>query len=325
MERVDMTETDVRNLTPGDLEALQERAAKNDAEACFTLSRYYSPKSAGKTRKYREKAAELDHPIALLMLASERLTSSNPRARESAFPLLLRAATLGRPEAMCNLANCYRVGLGCTPDIHTALEWYQKAADTEYPAAMFNMGLYYRDQFKKHSSPQDRETALKWLRKAAGKGMLEAQVELYSFFQDQGCSPEEEQEAFRWCMAAAGQGHLVAMYDLALFYRKGFGVEKDLSRMAHWFLMSAKGGQAHAQYNTGVAYLNGEGVERDVAAGISWLEKSAGQNDLSAIRALYSIFGSDSFGHKDMKKHRLWLTRAAKLGDPAARQRLSQI
>lgn len=313
-----MRDEGVPSLAPGELKALQQRAMRNDAEACYTLAQYYAggkEKNMSKSNRFMEKAAALEHPAALFAAASKRLCCGNPHARKGAFRLLQRAAELGVADAMNNLGNCYIAGLGCEADEELARVWHRKAADSGSPAGMFNVGVYYSRQFEISGERKAMASALLWLRQAAERGLKEAQLELYRLLQDYGRSPEEAQESFRWCLAASQQGDLEAMYDLALMYRKGFGVEKDWGKMAHWFLKSAQGGLAHSQFNLGIAYLNGEGLEKDVETGVMWLKESAAQKDIMAIKALYTIYGCSEYGHENPKESFRLLRLAAEMGD----------
>lgn len=54
-------------------------------------------------------------------------------APEQAIPWLERAAEQGSARAMSLLGSCCRDGDGVEADAEKAVQWYQKAADLEYP------------------------------------------------------------------------------------------------------------------------------------------------------------------------------------------------
>ena len=53
-----------------------------------------------------------------------------------------------------------------------------------------------------------------------------------------------------------------------------------------WYRQAAEQGNAYAQNNLGVCYYNGEGVEQSYDEAVRWYEKSALQNNVTAMRNL---------------------------------------
>jgi len=93
-------------------------------------------------------------------------------------------------------------------------------------------------------------------------------------------------EAVKWFRKAAEQGFVDAQMNLGVCYGKGEGVEKDEAEAVKWWRKAAEQGNAHAQFNVALAYGRGEGVAKDEAEGIWWLRKAAAQNLKEAIELL---------------------------------------
>ena len=83
-------------------------------------------------------------------------------------------AAQGNAEALFNLGQLYRQGLGVGKDAEKAEGYYIRAAERGHAAAQSNLGtmLYFREQ-----NP-DRQTALEWWRKAAAGLDVRAQYML---------------------------------------------------------------------------------------------------------------------------------------------------
>ena len=70
--------------------------------------------------------------------------------------------------------------------------------------AEYNIGMMYRSG---KGVPKDDAEALKWFRKAAGRGMLKAMFNVgLSYHAGKGV-PQDEFEAMRWFKKAADMGH----------------------------------------------------------------------------------------------------------------------
>jgi TPR repeat protein len=75
-----------------------------------------------------KKAAELNHPEALLKLGLMHQEGSDPQCLVEAFVCFSKAATLGQVDALVRLGECYEEGDGTEVDIAKALEAFDKAA-----------------------------------------------------------------------------------------------------------------------------------------------------------------------------------------------------
>ena len=168
-----------------------------------------------------------------------------------ALELLLEAAERGHVQAQNRMAICYGKGhLGLPKDEKLAIVWYQKAAEQNYPAAQYNLGIQY---LKGNGVEKDIAKAIPWYTRAAERGSADAQ------------------------------------FNLAVCYDIGEGVSPDIETAVKFYKKSADQDNMNAQYNLGVCYLNGRGVPKDILVGIDWLQKSANNGNLESRSALEQL------------------------------------
>lgn len=123
------------------------------------------------------------------------------------------------------------------------LEQLLRAAAPGDPEAEFRLAEYY---YKCYEEGDDGEKALKeavkWYRKAAGKGSAGAQFELGWCYQEGRGVEEDPEKAVGWFRIAAEQGYPEAQYWLGWCYQYGKGVEEDMEEAVKWFRAAAKQG-----------------------------------------------------------------------------------
>jgi TPR repeat protein len=106
--------------------------------------------------------------------------------------------------------------------------------------------------------------ALASLRRSAGRGNPDAQVELGMCFAAGTGVPKDEREAARLYRLAADKGHAEAQLKLGNCFLNGIGVAKDGSEAARLFRLAADQGNSSGLCNLGFCYQNGIGVPVDV-------------------------------------------------------------
>jgi TPR repeat protein len=119
--------------------------------------------------------------------------------------------------------------------------------------------------------PQDFEKAAMWFRKAADKGVVEAQYHLgHQYDYGQGVT-QSHVLAASWYQMAAKQGYAPAQNMLGLLYELGQGVPKSFPLAEKWFRQAADRGLPSAQRWLGDNYYHGRGVPRDYEQAYFWL------------------------------------------------------
>ncbi|MDI9529237.1 MAG: tetratricopeptide repeat protein, partial [Candidatus Cloacimonadota bacterium] len=100
--------------------------------------------------------------IAVLLLCGSSLFASPTFSQE-----LLARAQAGDASAQCDLAWCYKEGLGIKTDCVEAVKWYRLAADQGLASAQYNLAWMYS---KGEGVVQDNKEAVKWYRLASDQG-----------------------------------------------------------------------------------------------------------------------------------------------------------
>ena len=100
-----------------------------------------------------------------------------------------------------------------------------------------------------NSVTQDQAQAVRWMRKAAVKGLAEAQVALGLMYREGNGIEEDDAESCIWLNKAAVQGIADAQSALGEMYRDGAGVGKDPVMAFKWFTLAAGNGDESAKTN----------------------------------------------------------------------------
>ena len=294
-------------------------------------------------------------------------------AQYLAFFWYHKAAEQGYTLAQYNLAWMYQNGEGIEKNPEKAIDWYRKAAEQRekghayeqgYTLAQFQLaGIYknlanmYKDMYKNEESLKEESLkkakenfgeAIKWYRKAAEQGHVEAQFQLAGIYKNLANmykdmykneeSLKEESlkkakenfgEAIKWYRKAAEQGHVEAQFQLAWMYLHGEGVEKpDFKLVFFWYHKAAEQGYADAQYNLALMYVLGEGVEQNLQEAFSrykteqgidlaqhlvffWYHRAAEQGLVEAQYNLAGMYKNGQGVERNLQKAFDWYHKAA--------------
>ncbi len=125
----------------------------------------------------------------------------------------------------------------------------------------------------------DYAAALQLWEPLADQGDADAQVALSMLYLLGKGVPQDNNTSVLWLTKAAEQGHIGAQISLGLAYEKGSGVAKSDSSAVTWFRRAAQQGNAVAQYYLGSKYAHGEGVPQDFLLAYFWLNIAASHLD----------------------------------------------
>jgi len=203
------------------------------------------PKDADASMAWIIKAAAKNHPEALYDLAVHGFESrTNPASAQLAHDYMLRAAQLGHREAQFQCAmSCFRGDP--TQDVEGGKAWLLKAAENEWPRAEFALfQLYYNGQAPSKNCPAyplDKAEAVKWLRRAADHGNLQAQA-ILAVMLIRGVDMEPNKaEAGKRLRAAAEHGCAEAQNDLGFAILHGDVASTNATEAAMWFKLAMEG------------------------------------------------------------------------------------
>lgn len=130
-----------------------------------------------------------------------------------------------------------------TGNKEVAIRWYRKAADQGNVEAMVRLAWALMD------GDGNSQEIIKLYRKAAGAGHPVAQHQM-GYFSDGA-------ESIAWYRKAAAQGYRSSLATLGQFYLRGTNVPKDDVEALKWFKLAMEQGDLNSQWN--VAYLRERG------------------------------------------------------------------
>lgn len=154
------------------------------------------------------------------------------------FEKLLQDAENGSLTALKYLGDIYLDGLeenNIKPELHKAIEYYEKAADGGMESALLDLGYIY----------------------CAGRYM-----------------EPDYQKGLAYYERAAALGNTIALGNLGMAHCNGYGVQKDEKKGFNYFLKAAEGGNADAMQQISEMYKHGIGIKKDKKASAYWQEKS---------------------------------------------------
>lgn len=206
-------------------------------------------------------------------------TASEATLREAA-ELYAKAADLGLPAAMYELARAYDKGRGVGRDLATAAQWYRKAADAGHPGAMASLGTMHE----------------------FGEGV---RLDLI--------------EALRLYRIAAESGDPHAMTNLGYLYAEGKGVARDAVAARRWYGEAAEKGHARAMFNLALMHMRGTGGRPDLVEAVRLLKSAADRGHAGAMRELAVLFDEGRGVARNPREAARYLLMAYKAGDRQAR------
>lgn len=182
-----------------------------------------------------------------------------------------------------------------------------------------------------HLSALDSEKEiLKWTRKAADNGIMQAQFALGEIY---ARHPDTVKDAVTWYRKAAEQGHPDALYRLGEILSTGAeGIAANAEESSHMYqiaaseyLVYAQMGNPEYQYSLGSMYRHARGVEKNMTTALKWISKSAMQGHARAQLALGRIYAKGIDVPRDDRQARYWLDMAAAQGHDEAVAALEQL
>lgn len=137
---------------------------------------------------------------------------------------------------------------------------------------MFQIGdsYYSYGSNKIPGVPHDNIEAVKWYRKAADLGNLDAVHALLGYYDGDTFRHRDTVESAKWCRKAADLGDRRAMHRVAELYSIGNGVPVNYTEAANWYRKAADLGDSDAMRLLGGCYAEGKGVGKDDVQAYMW-------------------------------------------------------
>ena len=155
-----------------------------------------------------------------------------------------------------------------------AFEIIKQKAENGDLSAQYELGAYYLTGTA--TVPQDLEKAVYWIKKAAEKGYLNAQLQLAMCSEYGQGVPQSIDDAVFWYKQAAEQGNATAQNSLgALYYNR----LKEYDKAFYYYTLAAKQNFTPALYNAGYCKMNAHGTEKDAVVAIKYWRQAIEQNN----------------------------------------------
>jgi len=179
-------------------------------------------------------------------------------------------ARAGDAEAQSRLGTMLLVGVGVSKDPEQAEAWLRKAAEQQYPPALFQLGtLHRRGQGR---VGRDFLSASRELLAAADLGDANAKLALGLL-----CKPDEPDAgaALRKRYDDASNGDVAALFDVGAVFDSGVCTDRDPAFASWWYEQAAAKGHVPAMER--LAFLDfGSSANRETAAAADfWLARAA--------------------------------------------------
>ena len=204
---------------------------------------------------------------------------------EEAVRLYQRAAELGNPVGLSEMAVRHSSGDGVARDPAESVRLLKQAAESGHGAAQLTLGSIYLNGT--NGVPADPKEAARWFRTAMENGETSAEVPYATLLVTGDGVPKDEAAALAIFERAAERGDSSAMWSLGVFHDEGrAGFKKNPREAVKWWRKAAEKGQPYAQAKLGAALVTGTGTTRDLVQGYAWLSASGLTDAKAWVEAL---------------------------------------
>ena len=162
----------------------------------------------------------------------------------------------------------------------------------------------------------DPEAAYRWMRKAAGAGLAEAQSKVGYFLRTGTGVPADPRGAIPWFRKALHGGYAKAAYNLGELYRLGVRVPYSPRRAWFFYSKAVEMGQEAASYGLAVLCFEGRGVPKDEAKALGLLRRGLRGGDPEAIVEMGRFFRAGVAGPEDLAEAEARALAFHRPGDP---------
>lgn len=199
------------------------------------------PKDIPRAKKYFEKAAAMGYGtaeanLAMLLGGEEKYNGTK------VISLLRRGFAHGTPwqgDVADSIGTCVAAGDGVAEDEAGGFAWFQRSARLGSIHGMYHLSLFYE---KGIGTPQNKEKAKYWTKKAADSGHIESMIRRGIDLRDEG----KYEEAMEYFQKSAEKNHPDGEVWLASCYLFGIGTEVDREEGRKWLEKAAASGSEDA-------------------------------------------------------------------------------
>ncbi|WP_203291505.1 tetratricopeptide repeat protein [Maricaulis parjimensis] len=220
------------------------------------------------------------------------------------------AAVAGQADAAALAGIMARDGVGQAQNIPAAADWFGRAAETDHPVALYQLGLLARlgDESLGLGTPR------RWFDRAARAGHIDAMVAYALALKTSGI-PQEAVLAREWAERAAQQGSAEAKYQLAMMLDEGVGGPRDAEGARVWFERAAEANIAEGAFQAGMMWADGEGGPAGDVEARRWLRIAAESGYAPAEGQYGLMLYQGRGGEMDRSAAAHWFGEGARGGD----------
>jgi TPR repeat protein len=234
--------------------------------------------------------------------------------------LLRKRANHNDAVACRELGRCYYLGFGVKEDRETGIRWLRKAGELGDMRAQNLLGM---SCLLLKGFCEDKSETQRWLRRAAEQGQIESQVALgMLYLKGGGGVPRDGTEAVKWMRMPAERGCVVAQMYLAVILHRGMGVPVDKSQAMHWIRLAAEQGMPEAQATLGMLLAMGEAGRKDVGEAMRLFRIAADKGVAAAEKMLGDLYYGGEGVAQDRAEAVRWYRFAADQGYTPAQLQL---
>lgn len=217
-----------------------------------------------------------------IRLANAYMTTEYPdQDFATAYRLNLRAAEMGRTDAMVRLANHYLAGNGVPRDTDQAIHWHIQAAGQGFAESAYLGAKLILDTAPEPDS-EEYALAKELLSQASYEGLPVAEVVLNNLMKMQQLDLGRIHRV-NTLQIASTLGDAQAMYRMSMKYFLGEDVPVDLTEAYKFAKMAAEYGMPGAQLQAAMHLMTGLGTETSQVEAYMWLELAARQNEVMQL------------------------------------------
>ena len=229
--------------------------------------------------------------------------------QQEAFDWFKRAAELGNPEGMFQMAQMYRQGIGIRKSPNKAIEFYQLAAEHNYPAAYVQLAQMYQDGDGIEAN-EARSDA--YFKEAIAMGEGSASVALAIQYEIGDRVEKNPEEAVKLYQAAAENGYPYAAYRLGAMAVEGVGMPASRPKAVQWFEQALAGGMTAANVELGLLeFTRPLAAKTDYIKAYNYFKNAAHNNDPLGMYLLSILYRQPFNGiETNMEKSVMWFEQA---------------
>ena len=226
-----------------------------------------------------------------------------------------KAANNNYPPAMTWLGLFYENGWGVKKNKKTAKKWYEKSSENNAIAiiAMYDVALWLSSK----DSP-DASTILSYYQKAADAGHEEAMLRLGLIYDDGEIVTKDDVQAAKWFEKSAEAGNSTGMNNIAYAYRYGSGVQQDYKKAIYWYNKAVDAGNDVSMCNLARMYRDGEGTTQNYKAARKLYRLAVDLGNTDAMVELAGMYREGTGVPKNVSMAVDLYRKAAEAGDSSA-------